>query len=98
MAHGVQPRTPSDHADRTLPARVWAIAHMGGVDLVADLKAQDGDGNGWSALADAADPLAVRPGAILVAGNRHAHADVRVRSISPGGQVHFEILWVRERA
>jgi hypothetical protein len=71
---------------------------MGGVDLVADLKAQDGDGNGWSALADAADPLAVRPGAILVAGNRHAHADVRVRSISPGGQVHFEILWVRERA
>lgn len=62
------------------------------LELVADLNAQDDDGHGWSTLGDATDPDAVRPGAVLVAGNRHAHARVRILGVDADGQVHFEIL------
>lgn len=62
------------------------------IDLVADLNAQDDDGHGWSMLADATDPVSIRPGAIVLAGNRHATASVWILSVDPDGQIHFEIL------
>jgi len=40
-----------------------------GLDLVADLNAEDDDGLGWSTLADAAHSGRVVPGAMLLAGN-----------------------------
>jgi hypothetical protein len=62
------------------------------IDLVADLNAQDDDGLGWSTLADAVDPSRARPGAMLLAGNAHAQAVVRVVAVDTDGQVHFAIL------
>lgn len=62
------------------------------IDLVADLNAEDDDGLGWSVLRDARDPARVRPGAMLVAGNRHAAAVVRVVAVDEDGQVHFAVL------
>lgn len=62
------------------------------VDLVADLNAQDDEGLGWSVLADARDQSAVRPGAMLLAGNRYGQAVVRVVAVDDDGQVHFTIL------
>ena len=61
-------------------------------DLEADLNAQDDDGHGWSTLADAHDPDRVQPGAMLLAGNAHAMAVVRVVAVDDDGQVHFSIL------
>lgn len=65
---------------------------MDDLDLVADLNAQDDDGLGWSALADAVSPDRVRPGAMLLAGNAHARAVVRVIAVDDDGQIHFSIL------
>jgi hypothetical protein len=63
-----------------------------GIDLVADLNAEDDDGLGWSALADARDPAQVRPGAMLMAGNRSGRAVVRIVAVDEDGQVHFTVL------
>lgn len=66
---------------------------MDELDLVADLNAQDDDGFGWSTLADAVDADRVRPGAMLLAGNRHAQAVIRIVAVDDDdGQVHFTIL------
>jgi len=65
---------------------------MAGVDLVADLNALDDDGHGWSTLAEASDQSIVQPGAILVVGNQHALAKVRILAVDVDGQVHFDIL------
>jgi hypothetical protein len=62
------------------------------IDLTADLNAQDDDGLGWSTLADARDPSRVRPGAMLIAGNRYGRAVLRVVAVDDDGQVHFSIL------
>ncbi len=62
------------------------------IDLEADLNAQDDDGLGWSTLTDARDPSRVRPGAMLLAGNRYGRAVVRVVAVDEDGQVHFAIL------
>ncbi|HVF20851.1 MAG TPA: hypothetical protein VNA14_11505 [Mycobacteriales bacterium] len=62
------------------------------LDLVADLNAQDDDGLGWSTLADARDPSRVRPGAMLLAGNRYGQAVVRVVAVDEDDQVHFAVL------
>ena len=62
------------------------------IDLVADLNAQDDDGQGWSTLDDAVDPSRVRPGAMLLAGNDTAQAVVRVVAVDDDGQVHFVVL------
>lgn len=62
------------------------------IDLVADLNAEDDDGLGWSTLSDARDPGRVRPGVMLVAGNGHARAVVRVVAVDDDGQVHFSVL------
>jgi hypothetical protein len=56
------------------------------IDLVADLNAEDDEGLGWSALSDARDPSGIRPGVMLVAGNRHAQAVVRVVAIDDDGE------------
>jgi len=65
---------------------------MNEVDLVADLKAQDDDGLGWSTRSEAAAPERVRPGAVLLAGNSQAQAVVRVVAVDDDGQVNFAIL------
>ena len=62
------------------------------IDLVADLNAEDDDGLGWSVLSDARDPSRVCPGAMLVAGNSHAAAVVRVVTVDKDGQIHFTVL------
>jgi hypothetical protein len=62
------------------------------IDLVADLNAQDDDGLGWSTLSDARDASRVRPGAMLVAGNRYGKAVIRVVAVDQDGQVHFTVL------
>jgi hypothetical protein len=62
------------------------------IDLVADLNAEDDEGLGWSTLTDARDPARIRPGLMLVAGNRHAQAVVRVVAVDEDGQVHFTVL------
>lgn len=62
------------------------------IELVADLNAQDDEGLGWSTLADATDPSLVRPGAMLLAGNRYGQAVVRVVAVDDDGQVHFTVL------
>jgi hypothetical protein len=62
------------------------------VDLIADLNAQDDDGYGWSLLSHAREPGTVKVGAMLLAGNRHAIAVVRVVAVDDDGQVHFAIL------
>ncbi len=62
------------------------------VDIVADLNAQDDDGYGWSTLSSAIDPSLIVAGAVLVAGNAHARAAVRIVAVDDDGQVHFEIL------
>lgn len=61
-------------------------------DLVADLNAQDDDGLGWSTLSDAVSPELVRPGAMLLAGNRKGRAVVRIVAVDDDGQVHFSVL------
>lgn len=65
---------------------------MDDLDLIVDLNAQDDDGLGWSTLADAIAPDRVRPGAMLLAGDSHARAVVRVVAVDDDGQVHFVIL------
>jgi hypothetical protein len=62
------------------------------IDLTADLNAQDDDGLGWSTLTDAGDPSRVRPGAMLLAGNRYGRAVVRIVAVDDDGQVHFTVL------
>jgi hypothetical protein len=62
------------------------------IDLVADLNAEDDDGLAWSTLSDARYPSRIHPGAMVVAGNNHAQAVVRVVAVDEDGQVHFSVL------
>ena len=62
------------------------------IDLTADLNAQDDEGLCWSTLADASDPSRVRPGEVLLAGDRYGRAVVRIVAVDDDGQVHFSLL------
>ncbi len=62
------------------------------IDLVADLNSEDDEGLGWSTMSEASDPACIRPGVMLVAGNRQAQAVVRVVAVDDDGQVHFIVL------
>ena len=57
------------------------------IDLVADLNDEDDEGFGWSTLGNASNPAGIRPGVMLVAGNRQAQAVVRVVAVDDDGQV-----------
>ncbi len=59
------------------------------IDLVADLNAQDDDGLGWSTLGDAHATDRIVPGAMVLAGNRHGQAVVRIVAVDDDAQVHF---------
>ena len=59
------------------------------IDLAADLNDEDDEGLGWSTLSEARDPSRIRPGVMLVAGNRQAQAVVRVVAVDDDGQVHL---------
>jgi hypothetical protein len=61
-------------------------------DLIADLNAKDDDGLGWSTLSHARDAADVRPGVMLIAGNRFGRAVVRIVAVDEDGQVHFTVL------
>lgn len=63
-----------------------------GIDLNADLSAQDDDGHGWSTMSRAIRPASVKVGAMLLAGDSQAAAVVRVIAVDDDGQVHFRIL------
>ena len=65
---------------------------MDNIDLVADLNAQDDDGLGWSTLADASVLDRIVVGAMVLAGNAHGQAVVRITAVDDDGQVHFTIL------
>jgi hypothetical protein len=56
------------------------------IDLVADLNDEDDEGLGWSTLGDASNPAGIRPGVMLVAGNRQAQAVVRVVALMTTGK------------
>ena len=62
------------------------------IELAADLNDEDDEGLGWSTLGEARDPGRIRPGVMLVAGNRQAQAVVRVVAVDDDGQVHFTVL------
>jgi hypothetical protein len=62
------------------------------IDLPADLNAEVDEGLGWSTLREARDGAEVRPGIMLVAGNRFGRAVVRVVAVDEDGQVHFTVL------
>ena len=62
------------------------------IDLVADLNDEDDEGLGWSTLGEASNPAGIRPGMMLVAGNRQAQAVVRIVAVGEDGQVHFTVL------
>ena len=62
------------------------------IDLVADLNDEDDEGLGWSTLGEASNPAGIRPGMMLVAGNRQAQAVVRIVAVGEDGQVHFTAL------
>jgi hypothetical protein len=62
------------------------------IDLAADLNDEDDEGLGWSTLGEASDPARIRPGVMVVAGNRQAQAVVRVVAVDDDGQVHFTVL------
>ena len=62
------------------------------IDLAADLNDEDDEGFGWSTLSEARDAGRIRPGVMLVAGNRQAQAVVRVVAVDDDGQVHFTVL------
>lgn len=62
------------------------------IDLIADLNAEDDEGLGWSLLADARAADRIVPGAMVLAGNQHAQAVVRIVAVDADGQVHFAIL------
>ena len=62
------------------------------IDLAADLNDEDDEGLGWSTLSEASDPGRIRPGVMVVAGNRQAQAVVRVVAVDDDGQVHFAVL------
>jgi hypothetical protein len=62
------------------------------IDLIADLNAEDDEGLGWSVMSDARDASQVRPGVLLVAGNRSGQAVVRIVAVDEDGQVHFTVL------
>jgi hypothetical protein len=64
-------------------------------DLTADLNGQDDDGLGWSTLADARDRSRVRPGAMLLDGNRYGQAVVRIVAVDDDGQIHVvDLAWL----
>lgn len=65
---------------------------MDNIDLMADLNAQDDDGLGWSTLADARVVERIVAGAMVLAGNAHGQAVVRITAVDDDGQVHFTIL------
>jgi hypothetical protein len=59
------------------------------IDLRADLNAEDDEGRWWSLLRDAADPAAIVPGAVVVAGTERFWSVVRIEQVDDDGQVHF---------
>ncbi|MGH9149174.1 MAG: hypothetical protein ACRD0D_06305 [Acidimicrobiales bacterium] len=68
---------------------------MGPVDIAADLTDEDETGLVWARLAEARDPHAIVPGAILIAGEPHASAVAQVVDVVPrsfGAVVHLRIL------
>lgn len=53
---------------------------------------EEADGLAWSTLGEASNPAGIRPGVMLVAGNRQAQAVARVVAVGEDGQVHFTVL------
>ena len=66
------------------------------IELDADLNAEDDEGHNWSVLSAASNPELVKPGAVLTAGRDGYWSWVRIVSVDPGGQVHFQQISAAE--
>lgn len=66
--------------------------YAAGLDLWADLNAEDAEGYCWSLLREATDATAIVPGAILIAGTETFWAVVRIGAVDDDGMVHFTVL------
>jgi hypothetical protein len=65
------------------------------VDITADLNDEDETGYVWTFLDEARDPGQIKPGAIVVAGDRDAAAVCEVIDLAPAGDgiiVHLRLL------
>jgi hypothetical protein len=60
------------------------------VDLQADLNLEDDDGLNYARITDAANPRALRPGAVLRAGRGRTWSWVRIMAIEESGRVQFK--------
>lgn len=68
------------------------------IALRTSLSNEDDEGLSWGLLRNAADPTAIVPGAVLVAGTEGFWSWVRVRGVDEDGQVHFEQISAEEAA
>jgi hypothetical protein len=60
------------------------------IALRANLNNEDDEGRNWALLRDAANPEAIVEGAVVTAGTKRFWSWVRIHSVDPDGQVHFE--------
>jgi hypothetical protein len=67
-----------------------------GIELDADLNAEDDEGFDWSLLSAAALPERIEPGAVITAGRDGYWSWVRVVRVDPDGQVHFQQISAAE--
>ena len=51
------------------------------IDLRADLNAEDDEGRWWSLLSDAANPAAIKPGVVVIAGSERFWSVVRIEQV-----------------
>lgn len=66
------------------------------IELPADLNAEDDEGLNWTLLANAQRPERIHPGAVVTAGHGRFWSWVRIVSVDPDGQVHFQQLTAAE--
>jgi hypothetical protein len=76
----------------TVDQRTSSPAAIAAIDLPADLNNQDDLGNHWSFVDRAIRPEAIRPGAILTAGDTGAVATVEILTVDPDGFVTFRAI------
>jgi hypothetical protein len=66
------------------------------IALRANLNNEDDEGRNWALLRDAVKPDAIVAGAVVVAGTERFWSWVRIHSVDPDGQVHFEQIDIDE--
>lgn len=80
-------RNPAQNLDSIAATHLNLVAVRCPISRVVLIAADRG-----STLGEASNPAGIRPGVMLVAGNRQAQAVVRVVAVGEDGQVHFTVL------